>query len=178
MQYARGIAITHFVDVPNINANVFAWNELKLFHVQLEGSMALPYPPKPGTIVICDYSHGFIAPEMVKRRPSVVISPPLRHRGDLCTVVPLSGTKPDPVRPYHYYFEFDNPLPPPYNKPGQWVKGDMLYTVSFKRLHLPFINKLSGTRAYDIRVLEKDIFADIQKCVLCGLGMNCLTKHL
>ena len=39
--------------------------------------MALKFNPKPGMILLCDYS-GFKVPEMVKRRPAVVILP--RHR--------------------------------------------------------------------------------------------------
>jgi mRNA interferase MazF len=31
--------------------------------------MPLKFHPEPGTILICDYTTGFIAPEMVKRRP-------------------------------------------------------------------------------------------------------------
>lgn len=139
--------------------------------------MPLPYPPKAGTIVICDYNYGFITPEMVKRRLSVVISPPIRNRGDLCTVVPLSTTEPVPARAFHFYLEFEKEFPPPYQGKGKWVKGDMIYTVSFKRLSLPFIKKDKGTRVYDIRILEPEIFIKVQKCVLCGLGMNCLTKH-
>ncbi|MFK5246002.1 type II toxin-antitoxin system PemK/MazF family toxin [Glaesserella parasuis] len=35
--------------------------------------MALKYQPKEKAVVMCDFS-GFIAPEMVKTRPVVVIS--------------------------------------------------------------------------------------------------------
>ncbi len=47
--------------------------------------------PQVGSTLICNYGTGFVAPEMVKRRPVVVISR-LRRRADLCTVVPLSTT--------------------------------------------------------------------------------------
>jgi len=50
--------------------------------------MSIPYHPEQGTILICDFK-GFIDPEMVKRRPVVVVSPRLRQRGKLCAVVPL-----------------------------------------------------------------------------------------
>lgn len=49
--------------------------------------MAIRFPVSPGTILLCDYATGFRAPEMVKRRPAVVISPHLRHRDRLCSVV-------------------------------------------------------------------------------------------
>lgn len=54
--------------------------------------MSLRFPPKLGTIVICDYSTGFCPPEMVKHRLAIVVSPRLPHRDGLCTVVPLSAT--------------------------------------------------------------------------------------
>ena len=55
-------------------------------------TMAIKYPVAPGTLLLCDYAlGGFKEPEMVKRRPVIVISPRLRHRDHLCTVVPLSS---------------------------------------------------------------------------------------
>ena len=50
----------------------------------------LKFHPEPGTILICDYSTGFRLPEMVKKRPVVTISPRLKRRDGLITVVPLS----------------------------------------------------------------------------------------
>ena len=50
--------------------------------------MGLRFQPKPGMVLICDF-RGFEPPEMVKRRPVVVIaSNP--DRDQLVTVVPLS----------------------------------------------------------------------------------------
>jgi mRNA interferase MazF len=46
--------------------------------------------PVPGTIVRVDLSQGFREPEMCKRRPAVVLSPPLPGRNFLCTIVPFS----------------------------------------------------------------------------------------
>ncbi len=60
--------------------------------------MPLTFSPRPGEIVICDFSTGFRPPEMVKVRPVVVISP-RRRTSQLVTVVPLSTTPPDPVEP-------------------------------------------------------------------------------
>ncbi|WP_293675629.1 type II toxin-antitoxin system PemK/MazF family toxin, partial [Thiolapillus sp.] len=102
--------------------------------------MPIQIHPEQGTIVICDFK-GFVPPEMVKRRPAVVISPRLRRRQHLCTVVPLSTTPPNPVAAYHHKFTLDPVLPKPYNSKIQWVKADMLYTVSFDRLYLPFEKK-------------------------------------
>jgi uncharacterized protein YifN (PemK superfamily) len=47
--------------------------------------MGIKYPVGIGTILLCDYSRGgFQPPEMVKKRPAVVISPRLPHRDGLC----------------------------------------------------------------------------------------------
>ena len=138
--------------------------------------MPLTHHPETGTIVICDF-HGFVTPEMVKRRPGVVLSPRLRNRRGLCTIVPLSTTPPDPVMPYHYRIHMDPPLPPPYDSPYAWVKSDMLYTVSFDRLFLPFSKKdASGKREYDVRVIDKIDLIKVQECVIYGLGLIALTS--
>ena len=141
--------------------------------------MAIPYQPEPGTIVICDYSNGFMPPEMVKRRPAVIISPRLRKRDGLCTIVPFSTVRPNQIMPYHHRLFIDPLLPPPYNQKTQWVKADMLATVSFKRLILPFKKKgPDGKREYDIRVIDDADFLKIKVCVLNALGMAHLSNYL
>jgi mRNA interferase MazF len=103
--------------------------------------MAIPFHPQLGTIVICDF-RGFVVPEMVKRRPAIVISPNFKQREQLCTIVPLSTTPPNPIMPYHYELTLSDPLlPPPYNSRIQWVKADMFATVSFNRLFIPCAGK-------------------------------------
>lgn len=140
--------------------------------------MALQFHPHQGTIVICDF-HGFVTPEMVKRRPAVVISPRLRRREGLCTIVPLSTTPPDPMAPYHTKLHVAPPLPKPYDAKFHWVKGDMLYTVSLDRLNLPFEGKdASGKRKYDARVIDAADLLKIQECVLHALGLTRLTDYL
>ncbi len=71
----------------------------------------------------CDFN-GMIAPEMLKRRPVIVISSPELH-GDgnrLSTIVPLSTTTPDPVKPYHVLID-DMPVLPYFdNSKTAWVK--------------------------------------------------------
>ena len=63
--------------------------------------MAIREHPPTGSILMCDFNAGFREPEMVKRRPVVVISPKIRARPGLCTVVALSTTVPAPVMDYH-----------------------------------------------------------------------------
>ena len=41
--------------------------------------MALAFQPRPGTVVMCDFS-GYVVPEMVKVRPVVVIARNRKNR--------------------------------------------------------------------------------------------------
>jgi uncharacterized protein YifN (PemK superfamily) len=77
--------------------------------------MPIKEHPPLGTILICDFDAGFKVPEMVKRRPVVVISPKIESRFGLCTVVALSATEPDPVESYHCTIEIKPALPRPWN---------------------------------------------------------------
>ena len=78
--------------------------------------MGIKFPVGIGTILLCDYSRGgFQPPEMVKRRPAIVISPRLPHRDGLCTVVPISADQPDHDVDYVVRLEFDPPLPEPFS---------------------------------------------------------------
>ena len=140
--------------------------------------MPLKFHPETGTIVICDF-YGFIEPEMVKRRPAIVVSPRFRNRDRLCTIVPCSTTPPDPIMPYHYKLTLNEPLPPPYDSPFQWVKGDMLVAVSFDRLFLPRKGKdINGKREYVVKVIEDNDLREIRECILHGLALSHLTRHL
>jgi len=141
--------------------------------------MPLKYHPKTGTIVICDYNSGFVPPEMTKRRLAIVMSPQFKRRNNLCTVVPFSTTDPTPIMPYHYLLSLNPTLPPPFNSPIQWVKADMIATVSFSRLNLPFSGKgANGKRQYIKMVISGHDFESIQRCLLNAIGLNNLTQHI
>ena len=136
------------------------------------------YHPQQGTIVICDFK-GLSEPEMTKRRPAILLTPPMKGRHDLCAVVPLSGTAPNRVKPYHFKIHTNPPLPEPYTNTTHWVKGDMVYTMGLNRMFLPLLEKEGdGTRKYDIRVIDEDDLIKIKACVLHGLGMGELTGYL
>ncbi len=140
--------------------------------------MGLTFHPRTGTIVVCDY-HGLIKPEMVKRRLSVVVSSDSDNdRYGLCTVIPLSTTEPDPIKPYHHLITWDVPFPEPYNSPFHWVKGDMIYAMSFERLSMPFVNKDGkGKRNYVNRYLPENQLKEVQKCILYSIDLSHLTSH-
>lgn len=133
--------------------------------------MTLSSHPAPGTILRVDLSEGFSPPEMVKRRPAIVLSPPIRGRQRLCTIVPLSTTAPTRVEPHHLMLRLDPPLPPPYHSPEMWVKGDIVLTVAFHRLRLLFAGHEQGQRVYDIRVLDTETLNKVKHCVRAGLGL-------
>ena len=137
--------------------------------------MSLPFHPEQGTIVICDFA-GLNTPEMTKRRPALVVSPKFRCRDRLCTIVPFSTTPPRPVELYHYKLTMDPVLPDPYSSGTQWVKADMLYTMSLDRLSFPFCGKdENGKRIYDVRIISGPDLIEIQKCLLHGIGLSALT---
>ncbi|MBM3084813.1 type II toxin-antitoxin system PemK/MazF family toxin [Chelatococcus daeguensis] len=140
--------------------------------------MPLKFHPEPGTVLICDFDSGFREPEMVKRRPVVVISPRLKRRTGLVSVVPLSTTPPDPIEDYHCEVRMEPPLPKPFDSPTAWVKADMLYTVGFQRLELVRTGRDQyGKRKYLTPVLAPAELARIQHCVLVALGLSGLTKR-
>lgn len=102
----------------------------------------LKFQPKPGSVIYCDYV-GFIKPEMVKRRPAIVIS---KHRQNskLLSIVPISKTVPIVV--FEYQIEMDSQFCL-IHLAGErsWVKCDMFNVVSLSRLHL-LRDKNSGLR--------------------------------
>lgn len=142
--------------------------------------MAINEHPHLGTLLLCDFSAGFKEPEMVKRRPVVIISPKISVRARLCTVVPISTQEPMPKMPYHYELTDICPaLPAPYDEGPNWVKGDMVISVGFHRLDFIRMGKdRYGQRLYRYETLPDDDIRKIRSCVLCSLGMGYLTKHL
>ncbi len=131
--------------------------------------MPLNFHPKIGTIVICDYSTGFIAPEMVKIRPVVVVSPRFRSRSSLCTVIPLSSTVPKPFEGYHY--ALSSGAYPPAQGP-MWAKCDMIATVSLSRLDRIKVRDSMGGRSFRTFAMPPDDLAAIQKGIKIALGLE------
>jgi len=80
----------------------------------------------------------------------------MKARYELVTIVPLSTTMPNKIMPYHYYLPFNKPLPFPYNAPGMWVKGDMIYTFHFSRFNVPFSKDENGSKILDLRTVNAE----------------------
>jgi mRNA interferase MazF len=135
--------------------------------------------PAPGTILICDFNGTFKEPEMVKPRCVVVLSPKIVRRAKLCTVVCLSMTAPNHVMPFHCQLDIRPKLPDRWASDGVWVKGDMVYSIGFHRLDLLRMGKdKNGKRIYRMDILPPEQMKDVRCCVLRGLGLSALTKHL
>ncbi len=142
--------------------------------------MPIKQHPELGTVMMCDFNQGFCPPEMVKRRPVVVISPRISNRYGLCTIVCLSTDAPDPIMPYHCQINIRPKLPSPrWESDGVWVKGDMIYTVAFHRLDFFRSGKTdTGVRKYILQPLDDENIKKVRQCVLRSLNLSHLTKHL
>lgn len=136
--------------------------------------MAIRYPLSPKTLVLCDYAMGgFRPPEMVKRRPAIVVSPRLPHRDGLCSVVPISLTAPTHDVPYVVKLNFTEPLPAPFDSPVAWAKCDLVATVSFERLDMfRTARDQQGKRKYLMLKLSDEDFDRVKHGILCGLGFR------
>ena len=133
--------------------------------------MALKFHPKAGIVLVCDFE-GLKAPEMVKQRPIVVVSPKKLKRPGLVTIVPLSTKKPHRVRRFHHELDSTS-LPPPFAENQCWAKCDMLYTVRFERLDLVRGPRDAGTgkRMYYQHVVTEADLEAIYAGILSGLGL-------
>lgn len=141
--------------------------------------MSVAFHPPQGCIVTVDYSQGFSAPEMVKLRLAVVLSPAIKARPGLATVVALSQTTPDPVMPFHCEIAIPFEMPRRWGNASRWVKGDMVNTVGFHRMDLLRLGKdASGQRRYQIACLPDELFRSVRRCVMHGMGLSSLTRHL
>lgn len=116
---------------------------------------------------------------MTKRRPVIVLSPKIQARPHLCTVVALSTTPPQKPMPYHCEIDLPFDMPKPFNAKTVWIKGDMVNAVGFQRLDLIRGNKgKDGKRYYLNTPVGNDILKCVRECVLRGMGLSTLTKHL
>jgi len=147
--------------------------------------MPLQYPPQVGDLLLCDYPQwielgDLEKGEMQKRRLVVVLQNRLPRRCGLVTVIPLSTSAPHHEIDYQCKITFERSPPEPFTGLVKWAKADMINTVSYERLGLPYDGKCTETkkRKYIKIRLEKEQMAEIRKCVCRALGMESLTQHL
>lgn len=126
---------------------------------------------------MCDF-HGLKQPEMVKNRPVLVVgTKPDGHR--LVTVVALSTATPDKQQKYHMQLS-DNHLPRNkfFSQGTTWVKGDMIYTLSFERFNYVSLGSDNGKRIYYKNRLGRETMKKVYSCVLHGMHLGDLADHL
>jgi uncharacterized protein YifN (PemK superfamily) len=116
-------------------------------------------------VLICDFD-GYISPEIIKKRPVVVVSPSHLRRPGLVTVIPLSTTPPNPVERYHYRLT-GNPVPGS-DAAEVWAKCDLIATVCIERLdRVKF-----GRRQYEIGRVGPDQVRRMRLAALASLGID------
>jgi uncharacterized protein YifN (PemK superfamily) len=113
---------------------------------------------------MCDFS-GFRAPEMIKTRPIVIVSPNHLRRAGLYTVVPLSCSAPDPIEAYHYKLKKD---PLPYSNAESWAKCDMVATVCVDRLERIKV----GRGHFKTSAISSEELEAIRNCLKYVLGIT------
>lgn len=126
--------------------------------------MALQLHPKAGMVLSCDF-RGYIVPEIIKRRPVVIVSPNHQHRPGLHTVVPLSTTTPNPICNYHYKL-LGNPIPG--ESMEVWAKCDLVAAVAFERLDRVKI----GRGSYQVGYVSMAQVREIRLCVARSIGIE------
>lgn len=141
--------------------------------------MALIYNPKRWDVLMCDFNTGFVFPEMIKERLVVIISEQLKGELPLCRVVPLSGTEPPVIRPFHYKMH-SHSLPDPFKNSDMWAKCDMICTVALHRLSRVKIgkNRTTGERIYSAAHAIPEDIQGVKKAILHALKMDTLTQYL
>lgn len=80
--------------------------------------------------------------------------------------------------PYHRQIDVRPSLPSPWASDGIWVKGDMLYAVSYARLDFFRMKSADGLHTYVVPSLTAAQMAEVRRCILESLGLSILTKYV
>ena len=129
--------------------------------------MPLLHHPKIGDVLICDFPSCLREPEMIKKRPAIIVTREHKGRARLCTVVPLSTTAPASVRPYHVRIGEEG-LPKSLRSRPHWAKCDMLYTFCIDRFDRVRSgrDRQTGRRIYETGRISVDEIARIRSAIL------------
>jgi mRNA interferase MazF len=141
--------------------------------------MPLLYHPKIGDVLICEFPSCLREPEMIKKRPAIVVTREHKGRGRLCTIVPLSTTEPDCVRAYHVRIA-EAGLPASLRSRHHWAKCDMLYTFCLDRMDRVRCgrDRRTGQRIYESGRISVDEIAQIRAAILYALSIKRLTSSV
>jgi len=137
---------------------------LDKLHLRGTPLMPLAFVPDQGQILMCDFTTGFMRPEMQKIRHCVVVSPK-RHIGT-CLIVPLSLDRPDIIENWHYRIP-QNVYPCMAQNADIWAKGNMLTHAAFNRLDRPLENQAHVRRLLQPAHL-KAILITVAYAINCG----------
>jgi uncharacterized protein YifN (PemK superfamily) len=136
--------------------------------------LALLYQPRAGDIFMCEFPACFDVPEMVKTRPVIVVSPRLAGRRELVGIVPISHSEPDPMCAHHCIIPV-RMLPKFMQATGghRWVKCDMVYTFSTRRLSpVEHPRRMAGKRVYEYPRLDGATLQHVRRAIASGLGIE------
>ena len=122
---------------------------------------------------MCAFPDCLREPEMIKTRPVVVVTKEHRGRPSLCTVVPLSTTRPDPILDFHVRID-ERRLPRTLRNQATWAKCDMLYTLSRDRLDRIRCgrDRATGQRVYETGRVSVDELAKVRRAIAYALGLR------
>jgi len=132
--------------------------------------MSLEFYPDYGTVLICDFSTGFQPPEMVKKRPVVIVSPRKRYNAETVTIVPLSTRPPHAIHAWQHLID-SSVLPKHFQMKPTWAKCDMITNVALWRLDR-MREKINGQRIYSApHLIQSDIEA-IRRGLMVHLALT------
>ena len=119
--------------------------------------------PSPGMILMCDFD-GYVAPEIIKRRHVIVISPKTQNQWGTCLVVPVSSVRPKQQSAVHVALD-----PTRYNcfdeNREQWAKANLLAHVRTQRL-----DRVKNGGIWDTPQLHTDDYKKLQSAVHAALA--------
>lgn len=125
--------------------------------------MALTFHPRAGMLLMCDFNTGFKAPEMIKKRPVVVVS--RKCSTNIVTVVPLSTVEPVPFEIWHWEMSKES-FPESLANERCWAKCDMVTSVALWRLdRIRERCRLTGARTYLCPMITAVDLSQIQQAL-------------
>lgn len=126
--------------------------------------MPISFHPRAGQVLVCDFQ-GFREPEIVKKRPVIVVSPRLPYRSGLVAVVPVSLTPPRNDVPFIARLS-RNYNPAEADDLPCWAKCDLVLNIGLWRLDGFKI----GRRRWETPQVTGEDLRAVRKAVLAGLG--------
>ena len=132
-----------------------------------QANSPIPFTPSAGAVMICDFTRGFRAPEMVKTRPVVVVSEKARNFGT-CIVVPIGSKKPTNGDALTVSLQIAKY---PFLEQDSWAKCEVVNSVRHGRLYRlrdPVSGKHCDTRT---TMLDEADLSAVRKATAQALGL-------